>query len=406
MTACSSVGSNPTSGPVLVIVPPSDNSAASQKARADYAMQQARQQQADANAAAVLETAQARSNEGAAALASKSTAQALAVLRAQVALTADAANYPSTQAAMVAQQTAHAAEVQATVDARAMKMAQQQSQTTATAEALSAHQTAQAIEVQATFDARAVLLAQQQSQFTATSEAMLREVVTTQQAAITAHQAAITSQRLNNLMAWLIPVAAVIAFGLLLFLGWRFITGMIDDGNTRRSLENKRYALPASLFAPPSQTIIIADDPLTGVALLHPLNSVDDDDGFDAKGALIDEDAALVNSETQPVIVILPNSDNVLSSAEAREEAARYKLAMRLLRDAIQHVGKLSNRIPPAEQMGWPERAWTNAVAILRPYGAEILQGVGGGTYLVGMYSTLQALYIAIGERRLNLYPH
>jgi hypothetical protein len=67
-------------------------------------------------------------------------------------------------------------------------------------------------------------------------------------------------------------------------------------------------------------------------------------------------------------------------------------------------VGAQSNRIPPAAQLGWPAGAWTIAVAILRPYGVENLQGIDGGTFLVGQYPTLQALYIAIGERRLTLY--
>jgi len=104
--------------------------------------------------------------------------------------------------------------------------------------------------------------------------------------------------------------------------------------------------------------------------------------------------------------VILSNGDPRLPDrAEAREEAARCKLVMKLLRDAIGHTQTHSNRIPSAAQLGWPTRAWAIAVAILRPYGVETLEGSEGGTYLVGEYPTLQALYIAMGERRLNLYP-
>ena len=71
---------------------------------------------------------------------------------------------------------------------------------------------------------------------------------------------------------------------------------------------------------------------------------------------------------------------------------------MKLLRDAIGHTQEHSNHIPSAVQLGWAANAWAIAVAILRPYGVETLPGDEGGTYLVGEYPTLQALYIAMGE--------
>jgi hypothetical protein len=373
-------------------------SAASQKARADYAMQQAQQLEADAHAAVVNETAQAKAADGVLALAATATAQSLGVARAQLAMTADAANFPSTEAAMVAQQTVQAIEAKATVDARAMLLAQQQAQTTATAQAMFAQQTAQVIEAKATIDARAMLLAQQQAQATATAEAMQRE-------GVTAEQVASASQRQRELMSWLIPIVAAIAFGLVLLLGAKFISGMIDAANERRSLENHRLALLSTLFEAPTETIIFADDPQIGFATPQLLNPPDNSNGFDTSGSVASH-APIIDTEAPPVIVILSHGDKMLADgAEAREEIARCKLAMKLLRDAINHVGAQSNRIPPAAQLGWPSGAWTIAVAILRPYGVEILQGIDGGTYLVGQYPTLQALYIAIGERRLGLYP-
>jgi hypothetical protein len=373
-------------------------SAASQKARADYAMQQAQQLEADAHAAVVNETAQAKAADGVLALAASATAQSLGVARAQLAMTADAANFPSTEAAMVAQQTVQAIEAKATVDARAMLLAQQQAQTTATAQAMFAQQTAQVIEAKATIDARAMLLAQQQAQATATAEAMQRE-------GVTAEQVASASQRQRELMSWLIPIVAAIAFGLVLLLGAKFISGMIDAANERRSLENHRLALLGMLFEAPTETIIFADDPQIGFATPQLLNPPDNSNGFDTSGSVASQ-APIIDTEAPPVIVILSHGDKMLADgAEAREEIARCKLAMKLLRDAINHVGAQSNRIPPAAQLGWPAGAWTIAVAILRPYGVEILQGMDGGTYLVGQYPTLQALYIAIGERRLGLYP-
>jgi hypothetical protein len=390
-----------TSDTFVTPEPGSDNSAASQKARADYAMQQAQQLEADAHAAAVNETAQARAANGVLALAGTATAQALGVARAQLAMTANAANFPSTQSAMFAQQTAQAIEVQATADARAMLLAQQQAQATATAQAMSAQQTAQAIEAKATIDARAMLLAQQQAQATATAQAM-------QRAGVTAEQVASASQRQSELMSWLIPIVAAIAFGLVLLLGAKFIGGMIDAANERRSLENQRLALLGTLFEAPTETIVFADDPQTGFATPQLLNTPDNGKGYDTSGSVASHapmiDTADVASPP-PAIVILSNGDKMLADrAETREEAARCKLAMKLIRDAINHVGAQSNRIPPAAQLGWPAGAWTIAVAILRPYGVEIRQGIDGGIFLVGQYPTLQALYIAIGERRLTLY--
>ena len=356
IAACLANGRFVTSDPAL------DNSAASQKARADYAMQQAQQQEANAHAAALNETAQAQAADGVLALAATATAQALGVARAQLAMTADAANFPSTQSAVFAQQTA------------------------------------QAIEAKATVDARAMLLAQQQAQATATAQAMQRE-------GVTADQEASTSRRQSELMSWLIPIVAAIAFGLVLLLGAKFIGGMIDAANERRSLENQRLALLGTLFEAPTETIVFADDPQTGFAMPQLLNTPGNGKGDDTSGSLASH-TPMIDTEAPPVIVILSNGDKMLADrAEAREEAARCKLAMKLLRDAINHVGAQSNRIPPAAQLGWPAGAWTIAVAILRPYGVEILQGMDGGTYLVGQYPTLQALYIAIGERRLTLYP-
>ena len=390
-----------TSDTFVTSEPGSDNSAASQKARADYAMQQAQQLEADARAAAVNETAQARAANSVRALAATATAQALGVARAQLAMTADAANFSSAQSAVFAQQTAQAIEVQATADARAMLLAQQQAQATATAQAMSAQQTAQAIEAKATIDARAMLLAQQQAQATATAQAM-------QRAGVTAEQAASASQRQSELLSWLVPIVAAIAFGLVLLLGAKLIGGMIDAANERRSLENQRLALLGTLFEAPTETIVF-DDPQTGFATPQLLNTPDNGKGFDTSGSVASHapmiDTADVASPP-PVIVILSNGDKMLADrAETREEAARCKLAMKLIRDAINHVGAQSNRIPPAAQLGWPAGAWTIAVAILRPYGVEIRQGIDGGIFLVGQYSTLQALYIAIGERRLTLYP-
>ena len=351
-----------TSDTFVTSEPGSDNSAASQKARADYALQQAQQLEADAHAAAVNETAQARAANGVLALAATATAQALGVARAQLAMTADAANFSSSQSAMFAQQTA------------------------------------QAIEVQATADARAMLLAQQQAQATATAQAM-------QRAGVTAEQVASATQRQSELMSWLIPIVAAIAFGLVLLLGAKFIGGTIDAANERRSLENQRLALLGTLFEAPTETIVFADDPQTEFATPQLLNTPDNGKGYDTSGSVASH-APMIDTEAPPAIVILSNGDKRLADrAETREEAARCKLAMKLIRDAINHVGAQSNRIPPAAQLGWPAGAWTIAVAILRPYGVEILQGIDGGTFVVGQYPTLQALYIAIGERRLTLYP-
>ena len=393
-----------------------NNSAASQQARADDAMRQAQQLEADAHAAAANETAQAQAAGSVLALAAKATAQALGVARTQLAMTADAANFPSTQSAIFAQQTTQAIVAQATVDARAILLAQQQAQIAATTQAVSAQQTEQAIEVKATVDARAMLLVQQQAQTTATAQAMSAqqtaqaiEAKTTAQAMqrenVTAEQEASASQRQSELMAWLIPIVATIAFGLVLLLGAKFIGGLIDAANEKRSLKNQRLALPGALFEAPTESMVFVDDPQTGFARPQLLYTYDSGKTYDSNGSVASH-APVLATETRPVTVNLSTGDKMLADrAEAREEGARFKLAMKLLRDAIDHVGAQSNHIPPTAQMGWQVGTWTIAVAILRPYGVEILPGSDGGTYLVGQYPTLQGLYLAIGERRLTPDP-
>lgn len=385
ITACSASGSVSASEPL------SDNSAASQKARADYALKQAQQQESDAHAAAVNETAQAKAASNVQSNAETATAQALNVARAQLAMTADAVNFPSTQAAAIA-----------TADARSLLQVQQQAQTTATSQAMAAQQTAQAIEAHATVDARAMLAAQQRSETTATAQAMQRE-------GVSAQQAASTSKWQNELMAWLIPLLAVVAFGLTLLLAVMFVSGMLEAANARRGLENQRLALLGTLYGTPHETIVYAEG-LPSHSTLRRLNSPPLRVPEGAGDAVV-QPAPILDGDVPASAVLLSYDDQVLEDyptegglrAEAREESARYKLAMKLIRDSINHVGADSNRIPPSAQLNWPEGAWTIAVAILRPFGVEILPGEEGGTFLVGQYPSLQALYNAIGVRMLDL---
>jgi hypothetical protein len=387
-----------TSEPVL------GDSAASQKATADYAMQQAQLLEANAQDAAVNETAQTDATNFPAtqsamfaqqtlqALAVKSTDNAQAMILAQ-----QQAQATATAQAMSAQQTEQAIEVKVTGDARALLLAQQQAQATATALSMLAQQTAQEMEEKATTDARAMLLAQQQAQATATAQAMQRE-------GVTAEQVARTLARQRELMSWLIPIVTALAFGLVLLLGAKYIAGMIDTANERRSLENQRLALLATLFEAPTETILFVDDPQTGFAMpkrLKPDNSKGDDESNP-----VVSHTPMIDTEAPQAVVLLSYGDKMLADhAELREEQARCKLAMKLLRDAIKHVGAQSNHIPPAAQLGWPAEAWSIAVDILKMFDVEILQGIDGGTYFVGQYPTLQAFYIAIGERRLTLNP-
>ena len=88
----------------------SENSAAAQQARADVALQQAQQLQADAQAASANETAQAQAAQKVRELNATATAQAVSVAYAQMAMTANAANLPSTEMAILALQSAQALE--------------------------------------------------------------------------------------------------------------------------------------------------------------------------------------------------------------------------------------------------------------------------------------------------------
>lgn len=377
----------------------SANSAAAQQARADVALQQAQQLQADAKAASANETAQAQAAQKLRELNATATAQAVSVAYAQMAMTANAANLPSTEMAILALQSAQALEAKATVDARDMLALQEQAQTTATSQAADARQTAQALEANATVDARAMLVAQQQTAATATAEALQRD-------SAAANQAAGTLQQQRELGAWLIPLLAVIVFGLVLVLGAKFISGVIDRANDARRLENQRLAQIASLLAAPTETIIFVGDPQTAFGKLQSLNKPKNIGIDDTGNVWMSPASQIIDADAPPLVVILSNGEAVLPDrAEAREEAARCKIAMKLLRDAIDQEGAHSNRIPSAAQLGWPAGAWAVAVASLKPYGVEILHDQDRETYLVGRSASLQSLYIAVGERYLACFP-
>jgi hypothetical protein len=316
--------------------------------------------------------------------------------RGQLALTTDAqtmlaaqqqAQATATVQAQFAQQAAQANEAQSTVEARAVLLVQQQAQTTATNQAMSAQQVAQANEAKAIFDAQTVLLVQQQAQATATAEAMQRE-------SVSAVQAASASRQQSETLAWLIPIGAVIVFGVVVVSGTKYIGGLIDRSNERRSLKNRKLDLITTLLETHNETLALADDP-AALPLLNLLTDGEGDDPGEAFASL----SVPIDTETLPTAIILPRDDPLPpDQEEAREEVARHKLVMKLLRDAIGHTQEHSNPSPSAVQLGWAANAWAIAVAILRPYGVETLPGNEGGTYLVGEYPTLQALYIAMGE--------
>jgi chemotaxis protein histidine kinase CheA len=347
---------------------PASDSSAAQPRSADTALPQVQQQaavtaQVDAARAQVTADAQAL-------LAAQQQAQATATVQAQF-----------------VQQAVQANEAQATIEARAMLAAQQDAQATATNQAMFAQQAAQANEAKATVDTRAVLLVQQQAQATATAEAMQRE-------SVTAVQAASASRQQSETLAWLIPIGAVIVFGVVVVLATKYISGLIDRANERRSLKNRKLDLITTLRETHDETLAFVGDP----AAQPLLNLLSNGEGYDS-GEPFASLSSPIAAEVPPAMVIPPDGDPLPpDQEEAREEAARHKLVMKLLRDAIGHTQVHSNHIPSAVQLGWAANAWAIAVAILRPYGVETLPGDEGGTYLIGEYPTLQALYIALGE--------
>jgi hypothetical protein len=364
------------------------DSAAALQAQAEAARQEAQRLEAEARAAAANEAAQAQVAQQTRELAATATAQALNVAHAQLAMTADAVNLPSTQAAVFAQQTLQALQVKATVDAQALLVLQQQAQATATAEALSAQQTAEAIQAQSTLEAEALIAAQQQTQATATAQALQRDNET-------ANQVANTSQQLREVGLWLIPLLAIAAFGLVMLLGTKFVSSSIDRANERRRLEDQRLA---SLLTTPAETIILVGDPRTAINKLQLLNKQPNGEGGDT--------SKIIDADEPPMVVILSKGEVVPPDrAEASEEAVHCKLALKLVRDAIDHTDAQSNRIPSAEQLGWPSGDWAMAVAFLKPYGVEILHDQDSETYLIGQFTTLETLYSAIGERYLTYSP-
>jgi hypothetical protein len=388
---------------------PAGNSAAALKARADDSLRVAQQQQADAHAAAANETSQAQSAGSAASRAAQATAQALAVARTQIKMTADAANFPSTQSAIYAGQTAQAMNVQTTADARAVLLAQQQAQALAVAQAVESQHTAEAAAVQGTGDARAMLRVQQEAQTTATAQAMSAQQTAQSQVAqsttqamqlegVAAIQAAGNAQRQNELMGWLLPLVAAIAFVVALFLGAKFMIGRIDAADLRSSLKSQRLRLPSILYKAPAETILYGDDPRTGFPSPQLIYTQDNDSAYDT-GSPLTGPVTGYDTIVRPVIGTQPKKEGYLTGrAELREEADRRKLAMKLIRSAIDAAGAQSSYIPGATQLGWHAELWEMAVAILNPYGVDLLPAESGETYLRGQFHTLQALYLAIGE--------
>ena len=172
-------------------------------------------------------------------------------------------------------------------------------------------------------------------------------------------------------LVWLMAVVTVITIGVMLVLGVKSILDMAGAASQVRRPDNMGSDLSERQFEQATAATGFPGDNQAGFARTNKSKTFSGNHGYYYTGA--------------------------------NELIDRYRLAMKLIRDAIDQVGVKSNYIPSAEQLGWPTRIWDKAVDILKPYGVEKMPGEELRAYLVAHYPTLKALYIVIGEKQMAL---
>lgn len=286
----------------------------------------------------------------------------------------------ATERAYHLQATRLAQVITATAQAVNLQVTAQAGQATATAQALQANSqaTAQHIALMATATAEAMVMRQAQSQATATVQAL--EAL--QQAEVQRRKREAFAAEMR-LWLWLIFMASVMVIVLLLLLriSERYLNTLI---NRQLLVESRAGTLLLQPHGTQMEVVVV-----TPAGQLQPPKVAEEGDEFTSELSRI---PYYVGGELKGYLVKNP------------ADAPERRLALRLLRQAMQQAGPRSNRLPGWRELGWSADTWSKAVNLLRPY-LESQSGRGGGTYLVGEYPTLQELYLAVGERRAMLSP-
>jgi hypothetical protein len=316
------------------------------------------------------------------------------VKRAQTA-TAAALARAATAEAKATRQAIDEANARATAESR--KTAQAQGAASATVQAY-------AFNLTATADALAI--AQQQARATATADADQIAAAQSHQAAtataaaidhvrVQADQDAQQARQVSAIIAWIAPAGVLLAILAIVALLYRLASQWVDAHRERWRLDNQRVALMGMLIETRTGTVVFVGDPRVGYTpqLMAPPTF----DHFDASQLQAARPIETFRLNTPQGAEDIPKHE----PADDQLEANR-KLAMRLLRDAMKHTGPQANRLPGYRDLNWPSETWTRAVKLLKPH-VTTKPGRGGGTVLASEWSTLQQLYVAVGERRTPL---
>jgi len=300
----------------------------------------------------------------------KSAAEAEKRIRA----TEKAYNIQATRLAQAITATAQAINVQATAQAM---------QATANAQQLEAQSTAtaQAIRLVATATAEAIAVHREQAKATATAQAILSR----QQAELEARKRSqfAAEMRLYLGLTFLFGVMVILLY-LLWRMGERYLDALI---NRKLLVESRAGTLLLQPAGVQMNVMVITPNATTPAGLLEK-GDEDEGDEFESE---ISSVPYYVNGDLQ----------GFLKTREAPRDEPKRKLALKLLREAIQAAGAESKRLPGWRELNWSAQTWSDAVSLLRPY-LKTEVGRTGGTYLVGGY-TLRDLYLAVGERRITL---
>ncbi len=296
----------------------------------------------------------------------RATAQAFSHL-------AEAYNSLAGQAELSRRATEQAYQAQITQTAQAYQ---------ATAQYLNLQATRQAVDATAT--ANAMLLAMQSYQATATLQALERKAQEEQHAAEVARQRAVVQSVLETAIVFLALAALIALFVIFLY---RLLDAYVRWQETRRSI----------MISPIGVLVVRRDGmPPVHVEVLQP------------KPELPAGEAAPNHHDESGDLDWIPYrvGDQIVGFVKPewrqKHEDPNRRLALRLLREAIQKAGGDADYIPGWRELGWPAETWTKAVALLRPY-VNPVPGRGGGTFLVGEYRTLAELYTALGAHKITL---
>jgi len=280
--------------------------------------------------------------------------------------------------------TAQAAEALAEQAEQSMRLTQTEMEARARATAAAFQSTQQALNVQATqmaMQATATALAYalegQAMQATATAQAVERLAREEER-----------QRRRDEIVELLLRLLAVLALGgfmaVLVLLAWK-------AGNEWILWRSQRWRLVESRAG----TLVILPEgaPRMQVTVVRPeaaLPGANDGDEF-ATG--LDEIPYRVNDEIVGFV-----------RADWRQPAddPQRRLVLRLLRESIRAAGAQSDRIPGWRELGWSADMWSQAVRLLWRY---VETQPGKGTFLVGEYRTLEALYQVAGSRHASLSP-